>query len=43
MVFSYLRSDSHFSGVYEQLKMISAYAKKHDLVIEDETVVLRKG
>lgn len=38
MVFSYLRSDSHFSGVYEQLKMISAYAKKHDLVIEDEMV-----
>jgi len=38
MVFSYLRSDSHFTGVYEQLKMISAYAKKHDLVIEDEMV-----
>jgi len=38
MVFSYLRSDSHFNGVYVQLKMISAYAKKHDLVIEDEMV-----
>jgi DNA invertase Pin-like site-specific DNA recombinase len=38
MVFSYLRSDSHFIGIYEQLKMISAYAKKHDLVIEDEMV-----
>jgi DNA invertase Pin-like site-specific DNA recombinase len=38
MVFSYLRSDSHFTGVYEQLKMISAYAKKHELVVEDEMV-----
>ena len=38
MVFSYLRSDSHFTGVYEQLKMISAYAKAHGLVIEDEMV-----
>jgi DNA invertase Pin-like site-specific DNA recombinase len=38
MVFSYLRSDSHFSGVYEQLKLISAYAKKHDLVVADEMV-----
>jgi len=38
MVFSYLRSDSHFTGVYEQLKMISAYAKKHDIVVEDEMV-----
>jgi len=38
MVFSYLRSDSHFSGVYEQLKLVSAYAKKHDLVVEDEMV-----
>ena len=38
MVFSYMRSDSHFSGVYEQLKMISAYAKAHGLDIEDEMV-----
>ncbi len=38
MVFSYLRSDSHFGGVYEQLKMISAYAKAHGLTIEDEMV-----
>lgn len=38
MVFSYTRSDSHFTGVYEQLKMISAYAKKHALLIEDEMV-----
>ncbi len=38
MVFSYMRSDSHFSGVYEQLKMISAYAKAHELDIEDEMV-----
>jgi len=38
MVFSYLRSDSHFAGIYEQLKVISAYAKKHDLVVEDEMV-----
>ena len=38
MVFSYMRSDSHFTGVYEQLKMISAYAKKHALVVEDEMV-----
>lgn len=38
MVFSYLRSDSNFSGVYEQLKLVSAYAKKHDLVVEDEMV-----
>ncbi len=38
MVFSYLRSDSHFAGVYEQLKVISAYAKKHGLDVEDEFV-----
>ncbi|MHC3993471.1 recombinase family protein [Thiomicrolovo sp. ZZH C-3] len=38
MIFSYIRADSHFHGVYEQLKVISAYAKKHDLVIEDEMV-----
>ena len=38
MVFSYLRSDSHFTGVYEQLKMISAYAKKHGFEVEDEFV-----
>jgi len=38
MVFSYLRSDSHFTGVYEQLKMVSAYAKAHGLVVEDEMV-----
>jgi len=38
MVFSYMRSDSHFTGVYEQLKMVSAYAKAHALTIEDEMV-----
>lgn len=38
MIFSYMRSDNHFSGVYEQLKMISAYAKANDLVVEDEMV-----
>lgn len=38
MVFSYMRSDSHFAGVYEQLKMISAYAKAHGMVVEDEMV-----
>ncbi len=38
MVFSYMRSDSHFTGIYEQLKMISAYAKAHELNIEDEMV-----
>lgn len=38
MVFCYMRSDSHFTGVYEQLKMISAYAKAHGLDIEDEMV-----
>jgi DNA invertase Pin-like site-specific DNA recombinase len=37
-VFSYLRSDSHFAGVYEQLKVISAYAKAHHMTVEDEMV-----
>ena len=38
MVFSYLRSDTHFAGVYEQLKVISAYAKANGLTIEEEMV-----
>lgn len=38
MVFSYMRSDSHFAGVYEQLKLISAYAKAQEMVVEDEMV-----
>lgn len=38
MVFSYVRADKYFTGVYEQLKMIRAYAEAHDLVIEDEMV-----
>ena len=38
MVFSYMRSDSHFGGVYEQLKMISAYARAHGMKVEDEMV-----
>lgn len=38
MVFSYMRADSQFLGVYEQLKMISAYAKSHGLGVEDEMV-----
>lgn len=38
MVLSYMRADTHFVGVYEQLKVVSAYAKAHSMLIEDEMV-----
>lgn len=38
MVFSYMRSDKHFLGVYDQLKLVSAYARQHRLDVDDEMV-----
>lgn len=38
MVFSYMRADKYFTGVYEQLKLIRAYAEAHDMDIGDEMV-----
>lgn len=38
MIFSYMRSDKNFTGVYDQLKLITAYAEQQDLVVENEMV-----
>ncbi len=38
MVFSYIRSDKHFVGAYEQLKLINSYAMQKEIKIDDEMV-----
>ena len=38
MAISYIRPDKHFDGVYEQLKIINAYAKSKGLMIDNEMI-----
>jgi DNA invertase Pin-like site-specific DNA recombinase len=38
MTISYIRPDKHFDGAYDQLKMITAYARNKGLEIEKEMI-----
>ena len=38
MIFSYIRPDKHFSGAFDQLKLINAYVEQKELHVDEEMI-----